>query len=143
MASNMMDIYETWNLSLLLSNEHIKNVTKDPSPSQEPPCPPELQQSVIILKRILDGFKHDRFLWNLKLKLIGIKRTHKNVKIQLRQTQLILLFILFYKYHLLNHWLDLGVNFKTLGLFFIRTSKNGLSLKSSLVFGEFSIFACS
>ena len=50
LASNMTDFYETWNLSLFSSNEHIKNVIKDPSSSQEPPCPPELQQSVIILQ---------------------------------------------------------------------------------------------
>ena len=50
MASNMMDLYETLNLSLLSSNEHIKNMIKDPSPSQEPPRHPKLQQSVIILQ---------------------------------------------------------------------------------------------
>ena len=50
MASNMMDFYETWNLSFLSSNEQIKDVIKVPSPSQEPPCPPELQQSDIILQ---------------------------------------------------------------------------------------------
>ena len=27
-------------------------------------------------RRVLDGFKHDGFLWNFKLKLIVIKRTH-------------------------------------------------------------------
>ena len=47
----------------------------------------------------------------LKLKLIGIKRTHQNFQIQLcqtqlGQTQLLLLFTLFYKYQLKNHWLD-------------------------------------
>ena len=46
----MMDFYETLNLGLLLSNEHILNVIKDPSSSQEPQCPPKLQQSVIIKK---------------------------------------------------------------------------------------------
>ena len=50
MTSNMTDFYETLNLSLLSSKEHIKNVIKDPSPSQEPPCPPKLQQSVLILQ---------------------------------------------------------------------------------------------
>ena len=50
MASNITDFYETLNLSLLSSNKHIKNVIKDPSPSQEPPQPPKLQQSVIILQ---------------------------------------------------------------------------------------------
>ena len=50
MASNMTDFYETLNLSLLSSNEHIKNVIKEPSPSQEPPRPPKLQNTVIILQ---------------------------------------------------------------------------------------------
>ena len=50
MASNMTDFYETWNLSLLSPKEHIKNMIKDPSPSQEHPRPPKLQQSVIILQ---------------------------------------------------------------------------------------------
>ena len=48
MASNMADFFETLNLSLLSSNEHIKNLIKDPSPSQEPSRPLKLQQSVII-----------------------------------------------------------------------------------------------
>ena len=46
----MSDFYETLNLSLISSKEHIKNVIKDPSLSQEPPRPLKLQQSVIILK---------------------------------------------------------------------------------------------
>ena len=53
--SNMMDFYENLNLSLLSSKEHIQNVIKDPSPSQEPLCPPKLQQSVIILQ---EGYGH-------------------------------------------------------------------------------------
>ena len=40
----MTDFYETLNLSLLSSKEYIKNVIMDPSPSQEPPHPPKLQQ---------------------------------------------------------------------------------------------------
>ena len=50
MASNMTDFYETLNLSLLSSNEHIKNMIKDSSPSQEPQRPPKLQQTVIIFQ---------------------------------------------------------------------------------------------
>ena len=46
----MLDFYETENLRLLSSIEHIQNVIKDPNPSQEPPRPPELQQNVIILQ---------------------------------------------------------------------------------------------
>ena len=45
-----MDFFETWNLSLLSSKEHSKNVIMDPSTSEEPTCPPKLQQSVIILQ---------------------------------------------------------------------------------------------
>ena len=44
----MTDFYENWNIGLLSSKEHIQNITKDPNPSQEPPRPPKLQQSVII-----------------------------------------------------------------------------------------------
>ena len=47
---NIADYYETWNISLLSSKEHIQNVIKDHSPNQEPPRPPKLQQSVIILQ---------------------------------------------------------------------------------------------
>ena len=67
-------------------------------------------------RRVLDGFKHDGFLWNFKLKLIVIKWTHQNgqsqlgqiqlCQTQLGQTKLVLLFTLFYTYQLLNHWLD-------------------------------------
>ena len=46
----MTEIYETSKLSLLSSKEHIKDVIMDPSLSQEPPHPPKLQQSVIILQ---------------------------------------------------------------------------------------------
>ena len=46
----MSDFYETSNLSFLSSKEHIKNVIKDPSLSQEPQQPPKLQQSVIIFQ---------------------------------------------------------------------------------------------
>ena len=46
---DMMDFYETCNLSLLPSNEHIQNVIMDLSPNKEPPYPPQLQQSLIIL----------------------------------------------------------------------------------------------
>ena len=48
--SNMMDVYEILNLNLLSSKENIKNVIKDPSPSQEPPRSHKLQHSVIILE---------------------------------------------------------------------------------------------
>ena len=51
MTSNMADFYVTCTLSLLSSNEHIKNGIKDPSPSQEPPQPPKLHESVIILQK--------------------------------------------------------------------------------------------
>ena len=43
------DFYEILNLSLLSSKEHNKNQIMDPRPSQEPPLPPKLMQSVIIL----------------------------------------------------------------------------------------------
>ena len=67
MASNMTDLYENLNLSLLSSNDHIKNVIKDPSPSQEPPRPPELQQChhssgwFLITSNMLDFYE----TWNL------------------------------------------------------------------------------
>ena len=48
-----MDFHEILNLTLLSSEEHIQIVTKDPSPSQVPPRPPKLHQSVIILQ---EGF---------------------------------------------------------------------------------------
>ena len=75
MASNMTDFYETSNLSLLSSKEHIMTVIKDPSPSQEPPLHNILNSSRVSLsfRRVLDGLKHDRFLLNLKLMLIVIK----------------------------------------------------------------------
>ena len=46
----MTDFYETWNLSLFSSEEHIKNVIKDPAPVKNLNNPPKLQQSVIIPK---------------------------------------------------------------------------------------------
>ena len=58
--SNMTDFHESWNLSLMSSNEHIQNMIKDPRPSQEPPHPPKLQQSGIIL---LEGSWHVQTWW--------------------------------------------------------------------------------
>ena len=58
MSSYMKDFYETLNLNLLPSKEHIKNVINDPSPSQEPPHPPKLEQNVIFFQQsviILQG----------------------------------------------------------------------------------------
>ena len=46
----MSDFFQTWNLSLLALKEHIPIMIMDISPSQEPPRPPKLQQSVIILQ---------------------------------------------------------------------------------------------
>ena len=37
-------------LNLIIIKGNIQNVIKDPSPSQEPPCHPKLQQGVIILQ---------------------------------------------------------------------------------------------
>ena len=47
----MSDFYETSNLSLLPSMEHINKDIKGPSPSQEPPRPPKLQNIVNILQQ--------------------------------------------------------------------------------------------
>ena len=85
MASNMTDFYETWNLSLLSSNEHIKNVIKDPSPSQEPPRPPKLQQSVIILH---EGSWWLQTWWIFMKLDINSTQQNSNGQNQLDQTQL-------------------------------------------------------
>ena len=70
MASNMTNFYETWNLSLLSSKEPSKIVIMDPSPSQEPPNPPKLQQSVIIIQECSWQLQTWRIFfqtWNLSL----------------------------------------------------------------------------
>ena len=72
-SSKMTDFYETWNLSLLSSKEHTKNVIIDPSPSQDTSSPPKLQQSVIILQVGTYGY-HINFFCFLIVMVIGAQK---------------------------------------------------------------------
>ena len=58
----MTDFYETSNLSLLSSKEHIKNVIKDPAPFRNLHDLLNSSKVSSFFRRVLDGFKHDGFL---------------------------------------------------------------------------------
>ena len=72
----MTYFYESFNLSLLSSKEHIKSVIKDPTPFRNLHVLLNSNRVPSFFRRILDTFKHDRFLLNLKLKFFVIEGTH-------------------------------------------------------------------
>ena len=65
-SSNMTYFYETY-----CRKKFIQTMIKNPSPSHDPPWPPNYQQIVSNSRRALDTSQHDWFYETWKLKLKG------------------------------------------------------------------------